>query len=151
MSKKATKTLDIQTRMKWREWLAKYHDSVAEIWLIFNKRNTGLTSLAYEDAVEEALCYGWIDSIVKCLDDTRYVRKFTPRSADSKWSTANGYRYFGFKASDTPAVAPSCMPSPAADKNALRQLALFQTGKAGIGLKVPPWDIEAVAGDCLDR
>jgi len=93
MSAKAIKTLDVRTRQEWRKWLGEHHNSDFEIWLIFHKRHTGVRSLTYDDAVEEALCHGWIDSIVRRLDDARYARKFTPRKADSKWSTANRRRY----------------------------------------------------------
>jgi uncharacterized protein YdeI (YjbR/CyaY-like superfamily) len=93
MSSKAIKTLDVRTRREWRKWLGEHHDSDSEIWLIFHKRHTGVRALTYDDAIEEALCYGWIDSIVRRLDDARYARKFTPRKADSKWSTANRRRY----------------------------------------------------------
>jgi uncharacterized protein YdeI (YjbR/CyaY-like superfamily) len=93
MAARAFKTLDVRTRQQWRRWLKENHDSVSEIWLVFHKRRTGIAALAYEDAVEEALCYGWIDSLVKRLDDRRYARKFTPRTAGSKWSTANRRRY----------------------------------------------------------
>lgn len=93
MSAKAIKTLDVRTRRDWRKWLAEHHDSDSEIWLIFHRRHTGVRFLTYDDAIEEALCYGWIDSIVRRLDDARYARKFTPRKADSKWSTANRRRY----------------------------------------------------------
>ena len=87
------RTLEVRSRAGWRSWLRKHHDSAVEIWLVFNKRNTGLTSLSYNDAVEEALCFGWIDSIIKRLDDARYARKFTPRKPNSKWSSANRRRY----------------------------------------------------------
>ena len=87
------RTLDVKSRQAWRNWLSKHHDSASEIWLIFHKRHTRLTSLSYNDAVEEALCFGWIDSIVKRLDDARYARKVTPRKPDSQWSTANRQRY----------------------------------------------------------
>jgi len=93
MSAKAIKTMDIRTRQEWRKWLGEHHDSDSEIWLIFHKRHTGVRPLTYDHAVEEALCHGWIDSIVRRLDDARYARKFTPRKADSKWSTANRRRY----------------------------------------------------------
>ena len=73
--------------------MGEHHDSDSEIWLVFYKRHTGVRALTYDDAIEEALCYGWIDSIVRRLDDTRYARKFTPRNADSQWSTANRRRY----------------------------------------------------------
>jgi uncharacterized protein YdeI (YjbR/CyaY-like superfamily) len=93
MSTSGMTTLDVRTRAKWRRWLQTHHDRASEIWLVFHKRHTGVGCLTYDDAVEEALCFGWIDSIVRRLDDSRYARKFTPRRADSKWSTANRTRY----------------------------------------------------------
>jgi uncharacterized protein YdeI (YjbR/CyaY-like superfamily) len=93
MPSKALKTLDAETCEQWREWLVKHHDSESEVWLIFHKRHTGRPSIPYNDAVDEALCFGWIDSLIKRLDDARYARKFTPRKLDSKWSTANRNRY----------------------------------------------------------
>ena len=95
---RTSKTLDARTRERWRNWLAKHHDSESEVWLVFKKRHTRRTSLSYDDAVEEALCFGWIDSIIKRLDDARYARKFTPRKADSRWSTANRRRYTALQA-----------------------------------------------------
>jgi uncharacterized protein YdeI (YjbR/CyaY-like superfamily) len=99
MRSQTLKTLDAQTPEAWREWLADHHDSESEVWLVFSKRHTGQASIAYADAVEEALCFGWIDSLVRRLDDARYARKFTPRKLDSKWSTANRERYAQLKAS----------------------------------------------------
>lgn len=66
---------------------------------MFYKRGAGRPSIAYEDAVNEALCYGWIDSLIKRIDDARYARKFTPRKPDSRWSTANRRRYAQLRAS----------------------------------------------------
>ena len=83
----------MKSRTAWRSWLGRHHDSHSEIWLIFHKRHTGRIALSYNDAVEEALCYGWIDSLIKRLDDDRYVRLFTPRKPTSRWSTANRRRY----------------------------------------------------------
>jgi uncharacterized protein YdeI (YjbR/CyaY-like superfamily) len=91
------KTLEVRSRQEWRKWLSDNYDSQSEIWLVFRKRHTNVTSLSYIDAVEEALCFGWIDSLVKRLDDARYARKFTPRKADSKWSTINRRRYADLK------------------------------------------------------
>ena len=91
------KTLDARNCEQWRAWLVKHHDSEAEVWLVFHKRHTGRPSIAYDDAVEEALCFGWIDSLIKRLDDDRYARKFTPRKPDSRWSTANRKRYAQLK------------------------------------------------------
>ena len=93
MRVKPIETLDVRSRREWRRWLKENHDSTSEIWLVFHKLHTGVPSLGYDDAVEEALCFGWIDSIVRRLDDARYARKFTPRKADSKWSTINRRRY----------------------------------------------------------
>ena len=86
-------TLDLRSRAAWRRWLAAHHAASAGVWLVFHKRHTGVTCLEYDDAVEEALCYGWIDSILKRLDDARYVRKFTPRRPGSVWSALNRRRY----------------------------------------------------------
>lgn len=85
--------LDVPTRAAWREWLASHHDAEREVWLVFWKQHTGVASVTYEDAVEEALCYGWVDSLVRRVDDERYARKFTPRKAESAWSTSNRERY----------------------------------------------------------
>jgi len=72
------KTLEVRTRAQWHAWLKKHHASVAEIWLVFQKQRTAKPSLAYGAAVEEALCVGWIGSLVRRVDDERYARKFTP-------------------------------------------------------------------------
>jgi uncharacterized protein YdeI (YjbR/CyaY-like superfamily) len=90
---KPLKTLDVRTRPQWHAWLAKHHTSVPEIWLVFHKQHTGKTSLDYEAAIEEALCFGWIDSLVRRLDDERFARKFTPRKPNSRWSDVNRRRY----------------------------------------------------------
>src|SRR5438046_5725531 len=93
------KTLFVRTLDQWRDWLTKHHASESEVWLIFHKRHTGLASIDYKDALDEALCFGWVDSLVKRLDDRRYARKFTPRRPDSRWSTANRKRYAELKGS----------------------------------------------------
>jgi len=92
------KTFYAATRQRWRTWLASHHDSESEIWLIFHKKHTGKPAIAYKDALDEALCYGWIDSLVKRIDDNRYARKFTPRRPDSNWSSINIKRYNELKA-----------------------------------------------------
>lgn len=90
--------LDMRTRRAWRQWLHEHHGSESAIWLVFHKRHTRLRCLTYDEAVEEALCFGWVDSIIKRLDDSRYARKFTPRTENSRWSTANRKRYARLKA-----------------------------------------------------
>jgi len=87
------RTLDVATRARWRAWLAQNHASVAEIWLVFYKPHTGKKTLTYHDALDEALCYGWIDSKIRRLDEDRYAMRFVPRKADSRWSDVNRKRY----------------------------------------------------------
>ena len=87
------KTFDAATLARWQQWLAKNHASASEIWLVYHKKHTGKPSVAYLDSLDEALCYGWIDSLVKRLDEDRYARKFTPRKPGSRWSAINIKRY----------------------------------------------------------
>jgi uncharacterized protein YdeI (YjbR/CyaY-like superfamily) len=89
--------LEIRTRGQWRAWLAKHHTSSSGIWLVFYKRHTGQPSIPYEDVVREALCFGWIDSLIKRLDDDRYAIKVTPRQTASKWSAINRRRWRDLK------------------------------------------------------
>lgn len=84
--------LYLKTGSEWRKWLHKNHNKVDELWLIFYKVGTGKSSIDYEEAVEEALCYGWIDSLVKKIDAEKYARKFTPRKKNSVWSEINKKR-----------------------------------------------------------
>jgi uncharacterized protein YdeI (YjbR/CyaY-like superfamily) len=86
------RTIHVSDRDEWRAWLAEHFDKEPEIWLIYNKKESGLPSIDYGTCVEEALCFGWIDSLIKKIDDKRYARKFTPRKEDSKWSEHNKRR-----------------------------------------------------------
>jgi uncharacterized protein YdeI (YjbR/CyaY-like superfamily) len=86
-------TLDVRSRRQWREWLAEHHGSSPGVWLVFHKGHTGVPTVAYEDAVREALCFGWVDSLIKRLDDDRHARKFTPRQPTSRWSDINRKRW----------------------------------------------------------
>lgn len=87
------KQVHITTRSQWRQWLAENHDQEKNgIWLVFNKKQSGRPSLEYAESVEEALCFGWIDSIIKRIDDDTYCRKFTPRKDGSRWSNINKRR-----------------------------------------------------------
>ena len=92
-------TLQVRSRRQWRAWLAKHHTSSPGVWLVFHKAHTGVKSIPYEDTVREALCFGWIDSLVKRLDDDRYAFKVTPRKPTSKWSDINRKRWAELKAS----------------------------------------------------
>ncbi len=84
-----TETLYITNRDDWRAWLKKNQEAKKEIWLIYYKKHTGKRRIPYDDAVEEALCFGWIDSTVQRIDDERYAQKFTPRRKKSRWSELN--------------------------------------------------------------
>lgn len=84
--------IHIHDRKVWRKWIEKNHARESGVWLVFHKKKTGKPSLAYEDAVEEALCFGRIDSLVKRVDDGSYVQKITPRKATSTWSASNKKR-----------------------------------------------------------
>ncbi len=86
-------TVHLTTRRQWRAWLAKHHGSSPGVWLVFFKTHTGVASIPYEDMVREALCFGWIDSLVKRLDDDRYAVKVTPRKPTSRWSDINRKRW----------------------------------------------------------
>ena len=87
------KQVQVTTGSEWRQWLKENHGKERDgIWLVFHKKKTGKPSLEDEEAVEEALCFGWIDSIIKKIDDDRYCRKFTPRKDDSRWSKTNKKR-----------------------------------------------------------
>ncbi len=86
------KSLYFKTSIEWRNWLISNHNKEKELWLIFYKKETGIPSVNYEAAVEEALCFGWIDSIIKKIDESKYARKFTPRNNSSKWSALNKRR-----------------------------------------------------------
>lgn len=86
------KTLYVSSRKAWRSWLAKNHKSAPEIWLIYYKKGSGKKRIPYNDAVEEAICYGWIDGIVKAIDGKKYTQRFTPRRPRSQWSPANTER-----------------------------------------------------------
>lgn len=74
---------------EWREWLASYHDRATEAWLVIYKKGTGKENLSLNDAVEQALCFGWIDGKLKSVDSERYSLRFTPRRAGSVWSMRN--------------------------------------------------------------
>jgi hypothetical protein len=89
---KPLSTVYAPSRVKWRQWLSTHYQSANEIWLIYYKKASGKPRIAYNDAVEEALCFGWIDSTVRRLDDERYMQRFSPRNPKSPYSPANRER-----------------------------------------------------------
>jgi len=86
------KTLYVANRKEWRSWLVKHHRLAEEIWLIYYKKHSGKPRIPYNDAVEEALCYGWIDSILKPIDDQCFAQRFSPRRKNSRLSEMNKER-----------------------------------------------------------
>jgi uncharacterized protein YdeI (YjbR/CyaY-like superfamily) len=87
-----SKTLHVISRDEWRAWLEKHHASENEVWLIYCKKQSGQPRIPYDHAVEEALCFGWIDSLVKRIDDEKFAQKFTPRRNFTRWSALNKRR-----------------------------------------------------------
>lgn len=89
---KLGKTLYVDNRKKWRLWLSKNHKTESEIWLIYYRKETGKPRISYDDAVMEALCYGWIDSVFKKIDDECFAQRFSPRKPKSELSQMNKER-----------------------------------------------------------
>lgn len=81
-----------KNRKEWRSWLMKNHDKETEIWLVFYKLKVKKESIKYNEAVEEAICFGWIDSVVRRIDDEKHMQKYTPRKTNSIWSASNKAR-----------------------------------------------------------
>lgn len=87
-----TEELTFNTRDQFRRWLEHHHTRDEGIWLVYYKKNTGIPTITYDEAVEEALCFGWIDSKVQKVDELRYKQIFTPRRPKSVWSELNKKR-----------------------------------------------------------
>jgi len=84
-----TQTLYVTDPKEWRAWLEGHYKTESEIWLVYYKKHTGQPRIAYNDAVEQALCFGWIDSTAKKLDEDRTAQRFSPRRPKSGYSQAN--------------------------------------------------------------
>jgi uncharacterized protein YdeI (YjbR/CyaY-like superfamily) len=85
-------TLRVTTRKDWRSWLQKHFNTEKEVWLVYPKKSSGKERIIYNDAVEEALCFGWIDSTVKSLDEDHTIQRFSPRKTGSTYSQQNKER-----------------------------------------------------------
>jgi len=86
------KLLYVTNRKEWHDWLKKHYKFDKEVWLVYYKKNTGKPRILYNDAVEEALCFGWIDSIVKGIDEDRFAQRFSLRNPRAPYSQANKER-----------------------------------------------------------
>jgi uncharacterized protein YdeI (YjbR/CyaY-like superfamily) len=84
--------IELATRAEWRAWLAANHRTASGVWLVSWKRRTGKQTVAYEEAVEEALCFGWIDGVLGRIDDDRSMQYFAPRKPKSTWARSNKER-----------------------------------------------------------
>src|SRR5438874_9891192 len=89
---KMPKMLYVTNRDEWRAWLVDHQAAENEVWLVYYKKHTGQPRIPYDHAVEEALCFGWIDSIVKRIDGAKFAQKFTPRRDRTRWSALNKRR-----------------------------------------------------------
>ncbi len=87
-----TKRSIFKNRAAWRAWLEKHHARETELWLVFYKKNSNRPTVTYNEAVEEALCFGWIDGLTKGIDEEKYAVRFTPRKSASVWSESNKKR-----------------------------------------------------------
>ena len=87
-----TKTLYAAKRAEWRKWLKQNYKTEKEIWLVFYKKSSGKPRIEYNDAVEEALCFGWIDSTVKKIDDESFAQRFSRRNPKTGYSQSNKER-----------------------------------------------------------
>jgi uncharacterized protein YdeI (YjbR/CyaY-like superfamily) len=95
----AENVLDCENRQEWRDWLQKHHRSIDSVWVTIYKKQSKMTGLRYEEAVEEALCFGWIDGKMKSVDEDTFIQRFSVRKSDSIWSVSNRDRALRLMAS----------------------------------------------------
>lgn len=88
-----TKKFHPKTRAQWREWLGKHHATEPEIWVVQYRKSSGKQTVTIFDLIDEALCFGWIDSVGKGIDEETFALRFSPRKKKSSWSAINKQRY----------------------------------------------------------
>jgi uncharacterized protein YdeI (YjbR/CyaY-like superfamily) len=128
------------TRAAWRAWLAANHERGSGVWLVSFKQKTGRPRVTYDEAVEEALCFGWVDSLPRKLDDERTMLYFAPRKARSGWSRPNKERVARAEAAGTMAAAGAAKVAAAKQDGSWTML------DAVAALEVPPDLAETFAG-----
>lgn len=89
---KGYEIVEVPDRAAWRQWLAEHHDASRGVWLVFARKNSSVSAPTYDEAVEEALAYGWIDSTGNRLDEQRTLLRFSPRKPGSGWAPSNKAR-----------------------------------------------------------
>jgi uncharacterized protein YdeI (YjbR/CyaY-like superfamily) len=124
------KQVQPKSREAWRRWLQKHHATSPGVWLVYAKKHTRIPSLTYNDAVEEALCFGWIDSLIHPIDDALYKQVFTPRQPKSRWSAANRTRVARLMAAGLMTAAGAAMVA--------KKTGLWNAHAAAESLTVPP-------------
>lgn len=130
-----------KSRKAWRDWLEKNHASSSGVWLVYAKKHSALPSLSYNDAVEEALCFGWIDSKINPIDDDFYMQVFTPRKPKSDWSASNKDRVERLLAAGLMAPAGLAVVKAAKDSGAWNAMNHVEE------LIIPPDLEEAIKAD----
>lgn len=128
------KLVRAETREEWRAWLEKHHATETEIWLVFPKKHTGKPRVSYDAAVEEALCFGWIDSVARTLDGDHSMQRFTPRKDRTNWSPSNLERVERLRAEGKMTDAGIAVLHPDPDYRPPER----------IGAEPPPWLEEAL-------
>lgn len=138
--------LDFPDREAWRSWLEEHHDSATDVWLVHQKKASRSEGLRYDEGVEEALCFGWIDSLMRRIDDETFMQRYSPRKPGSIWSRSNVERVERLIAEgrmtpagtalvdeakrrgawDSPASNLEPMPAPPELEGALRQARLWE-------------------------
>lgn len=89
MEHKGTKTFYAESKTAWRNWLIENHQQESKLWLIIYKKDSGIPSITYDQAVDEALCFGWVDSSINKRDDESFYQYFAKRNPKSNWSKVN--------------------------------------------------------------
>ncbi len=132
MQKDGTQALFFSEPREWRRWLEDHHAEAQELWVGFYKKSSGRPSITWPQAVDEALCFGWIDGLRKSIDETRYRIRFTPRRARSIWSNVNIGRARAL--SDLGLMAPAGLKAFQARTEARSAIYLYeQRGVARLG------------------
>jgi uncharacterized protein YdeI (YjbR/CyaY-like superfamily) len=138
-----------KTRQAWRAWLSRNHAKAKGIWLAYYKKASGKTSVTYEEALQEALCYGWIDSTVGRIDADRYKQKYTPRKDHSVWSSSNKARVAKLIAEGL--MAPPGLAKVEAAKHNGSWESLSDIDRLGKGTAIPADLLEALSRDARAR
>lgn len=134
-------TVDLTDRAAWRDWLAAHHTQPEGVWLVLYNKASGRRLLTYEEAVEEALCFGWIDSLPRKLNEASFKLLFTPRKKGSGWSAVNKRRLEKLEA------AGMLMPAGLAKIAAAKQDGSWTSLDAAEALEMPEDLTQALAAN----